>query len=157
MKKDFTDKEIIKIIRHKANSCIADAEKLEKEAAELREKAKTFEKTIVNLGGSISFVRTKFGNKNKTFSQIIREIISDDRPRTSRQLYNDYCKINPDNNIKDFYGFSGRFSNIMQKTGINKHKIPENPLPTRFIYGFKEWFDGERLKDKYFANVNFKK
>lgn len=157
MKKDFTDKEIIKIIRHKANSCIADAEKLEKEASELREKAKTFENTIVHLGGHSSFVRTKFNRQNKTFIQSIIEIFKDERPRTSRQVYNDYCELNPNNNIKDFYGFSGRFSNIMKSAGIGKHEIPENPLPIRFVYGFKNWFDGEKLKNEYFENIDFDK
>jgi len=157
MKNELSDKEVIRILKQKANSCNADADKLEKEAAELRDKAKTFEKTIVNLGGSISLAKTNTDKISKTFSQIIKEIFSDNRPRTSRQLYVDYCKINPNNKINDFYSFSGRFSNIMKTAGINKHKVPENPLPTRFIYGFKEWFDGERLKNEYFTNVDFKK
>jgi len=79
------------------------------------------------------------------------------RPRTSRQLYNDFINVVKETNIKDFYDFSGRFANITKKAGILKHKIPENPINERFFYGFTDWFDGDVLKNEYFDKIDLKK
>ena len=105
------------------------------------------------MGGSIDDrIKVVAGN---TFKDRVIKILEDGRPRTSRQLFNDFIKAVPDTNIREFYDFSGRFANIAKPAGIKKQKFPENPLPIRFIYGLSSWFERDTLKEEYLRKIVF--
>jgi len=154
MKKELSDKQIIEILRRKVKSLYSEALEYERKAAEVKERAKTFENTIMGLGGKIETVAHKESNANKTFAQVVKEILDDGVPRTSRQLYNEYLILLPNTAIRSFYDFSGRFSNVQKKLDIKKHNIPENPINIRTIYGFSSWFEGDKLKTEFLNKVN---
>jgi hypothetical protein len=154
MKKELSDKEIIDILKHKSWSLIKEANRLELKAKDLRDRAKTFDKTINELGGGEKSIVSVKNKSSKTFATVIKEILLDNRPRTSRQLYNDYLRANPVNAIKDFYDFSGRFANIRKSSKIIKYEIPENPVETRYVYGFSEWFESGKIKEQYYKNIS---
>ncbi|MEI6174201.1 MAG: hypothetical protein WCR01_10640 [Bacteroidota bacterium] len=98
-------------------------------------------------------VNRKIIRTNPTFKQGVLSILSDGRPRTTRQCYEDFLKTPTDSVIKNFYDFSGRFSNITPKGTIKKHKIETNPIDKRYFYGLAEWFDGDNLRQEYFNKI----
>jgi hypothetical protein len=153
MKKATSNKDVVNALRLKSKELQNDIEKYEKLIVTNKDIIESLNKSIIALGGNISD-----GNKiitGNTFKDRVVKILEDGRPRTSRQLFNDFIKAFPDTNIKVFYDFSGRFANIAKPAGIKKHKIPENPLPTRFIYGLSDWFDQDKLKEEYLKRIVF--
>lgn len=153
MKKATSNKDVVHALRLKSKELLSEIERYEKEIIKNKDIIESLNKSIIALGGNIND-----GNKvqsGTTFKDRVVKILKDGRPRTSRQLFNDFIKAFPDTNIKEFYNFSGRFANIAIPAGIKKHKIPENPLPTRFIYGLSDWFDQDILKEEYLKRIVF--
>lgn len=153
MKKNIPNKDVITALRLKTKELAKVNEHYEGLIAENKDVIESLSKSIIALGGNILKKTTTGG----TFKDKVLKILEDGRPRTSRQLYNDYLKVVEKTNIKDFYGFSGRFANITKKAGIKKHKIPENPINIRFFYGKSDWFDGDILKSDYFNKLDYDK
>lgn len=151
MKKATSNKDVVHALRLKSKELQSDIERYEKQIVINKDIIESLNKSIIALDGNISD-----GSKvisGTTFKDRVVKILEDGRPRTSRQLFNDFIKAVPDTNIKEFYDFSGRFANIAKPAGIKKHKIPENPLPTRFIYGLSDWFDQDKLKEEYIKRI----
>ena len=153
MKKATSNKDVVHALSLKSKELQNDIEQFEKLIAANKDIIESLNKSIIALGGSIIDGRKAItGN---TFKDRVIKIFEDGRPRTSRQLFNDFIKAVPDTNIREFYDFSGRFANITKMAGIKKHKIAENPLSTRFIYGLSDWFDQDVLKEEYLKRIVF--
>ncbi|MCK4407596.1 MAG: hypothetical protein KAV44_07965 [Bacteroidales bacterium] len=160
MKKGIPNKDVITALRLKSKELLKDNERYEGLITENKNVIESLSKSIVALGGSIN---NDSGNVLKktttggTFKDKVLKILEDGRPRTSRQLYNDYLKVVGETNIKGFYDFSGRFANITKIAGIKKHEIQENPINKRFFYGRSDWFDGDILKNDYLSKLDYDK
>ncbi len=155
MSKGVSNKDVIAALRHKCIELVKDSERYEKLIAENKDTIDSLNKSIIALGGTIR--TSSNGNKKAifgiTFKDRVLKILEDGRPRTSRQLYNEYLKVVGETNIKKFYDFSGRFSNILKSTGIKKHIILENPISKRYFYGKADWFEGNKLKRSYIDKI----
>lgn len=151
MKNATTNKDVITALRLKSKELQDDIERCEGIISKNKDIIESLNKSIIALGGNIT--ENDSPVLGGTFKDRVKKIFIDGRPRTSRQIYNDFLKAVPDTKIDDFYGFSGRFSNIMKPAGIKKHKIPENPINSRFIYGLSEWFNQDNLKEEYLNKV----
>lgn len=147
MQKATSNKDVVTALRLKSKELLSEIEKYERLISNNKDIIESLNKSIVALGGSLNDAKTN--PSGLTFKDRVLSILADGRPRTSRQIFNDFVITVPDTNIKEFYDFSGRFANILKIAGIEKHKILENPVSTRFFYGLKDWFDGGRLKDEY--------
>jgi len=159
MKKGTSNKDVIAALRLKTKELLKDNERYERLVIENKDVIDSLNKSIVALGGSsfneVGNSISKGGVGGNTFKDNVLKVFEDGKPRTSRQLYNDFLKVVGETKIKDFYDFSGRFANITKKAGISKHKIPENPINIRFFYGKSDWFDGDRLKANYLSKINY--
>jgi len=153
MKKATSNKDVVHALRLKSKELQNDIERYDKLIAANKDIIESLNKSIVALGGNINDGRKV--STGSTFKDRVVKIFEDGRPRTSRQLFNDFVKAVPETNIREFYDFSGRFANITKAAGIKKHKIPNNPLPTRFIYGLSDWFDQDVLKEEYLKRIGF--
>ena len=87
-----------------------------------------------------------------TFKETIVQIFNKEIPYTGKQVFDKYCRITG-NELK-YSAFSAQLSVLKNKHNIlNMHKIKENPINSRFIYGRSEWFDGDKLMKKYFERI----
>jgi hypothetical protein len=130
---------------------VDEAEKLVKEE---KDKVAYLKSLLIELvPQEVTFsIKPMSARTGPTFKEWVLKILSDGKPRTSRQLYEEYIKIQPESGLKGFYDFSGRFANIT-KGIIKKHKVEENSMAKRYFYGLAEWFDGENLKQEYFNKI----
>lgn len=146
-----SNNDVITALRLKAKELLRDIERYEVLISNNRDIVESLNKSIIALGGNIDESNTTA--VGITFKDRVVNIFEDGRPRTSRQVYNDFMKIVPNTNIKSFYDFSGRFANILKPAGIKKHKVPENPIHKRFYYGLIDWFNQDKLKDEYIMKI----
>jgi hypothetical protein len=152
MKQVTSNRDVIIALRHKSQELLRDIEHYERLIANNKDIIDSLNKSIIVLGGSIN--ENKANTTGYTFKDRVLKIFEDGKPRTSRQLHNEFIKAVPETNIRDFYDFSGRFANITKIAGIKKHKVLENPINNRFFYGLSDWFNGDLLKDEYFKRIN---
>jgi hypothetical protein len=152
MKKNTSNKDVIVALRLKSKELLRGIENYERLIANNKDIIESLNKSIIALGGTINEGRTNV--TGFTFKERVIKIFDDGKPRTSRQLYNEFIKAVPETPIRDFYDFSGRFANITKIAGINKHKVLENPINNRFFYGLTDWFNGDKLKDEYFKRIS---
>lgn len=153
MKKATSNRDVVIALRLKSKELLRNNEHYERLIAINKDIIESLNKSITALGGSINEGKTT--TTGYTFKDRVLKIFEDGKPRTSRQIHNEFMKVVPETNIKDFYDFSGRFANITKIAGIKKHKVPENPINIRFFYGLSDWFNGDILKDEYFKRINY--
>jgi hypothetical protein len=155
MKKATSNKDVVIALRLKSKELLRDTEHYERLIANNKDIIESLNKSITALGGSIN--EGKKTTTGYTFKDKVLKIFEDGKPRTSRQLFNEFIKVVPETNISDFYDFSGRFANITKVAGIKKHKITENPINKRFFYGLSDWFNEGILKNEYFGRIIYDK
>ncbi len=91
-------------------------------------------------------------DSTKTFSETIKDILSDGMPRTSRELLIEFNKIKGKSYV--MVDFSARLSPLAKpKTIINVHKIDGAKLEVKNWYGLVEWFEGDVLKQQYLDKI----
>lgn len=85
---------------------------------------------------------------NYTYKEALLKILDDNRPRTSRELLDDYNSLT--NKLIRYNSFSGLLSTFIKRHGlIRKYEIDTNPINKRFYYGLTQWFEGNDLKKKF--------
>jgi len=153
MKKATTNRDVVIALRLKSKELLRENEHYERLIANNKDIIESLSKSIIALGGSI--IEGKATTTGSTFKDKVLKIFEDGKPRTSRQLFNEFVKVVPETNISSFYDFSGRFANITKIAGIKKHKIPENTINIRFFYGLSDWFNEDILKDEYLKRIMY--
>jgi hypothetical protein len=153
MKKATSNKDVVIALRLKSKELLKDNEHYERLINNNKDIIESLNKSITALGGSIN--ESKTTTTGHTFKDRVLKIFEDGKPRTSRQLHNEFMKVVPETNITDFYDFSGRFANITKIAGIKKHKVPENPINIRFFYGLSDWFNEDILKEEYLKRITY--
>ena len=154
MKKATSNKDVVIALRLKSKELLKENEDYERRIVTNKDIIDSLNKSITALGGSINEGRAT-NTSGFTFKDRVLKILEDGKPRTSRQIHNDFVKAVPETNIRDFYDFSGRFANITKIAGIKKHKVPDNPINIRFFYGLSDWFSGDVLKEEYLKRINY--
>ncbi len=89
-----------------------------------------------------------------TFAQLMQHIFSDDVTKTGRQLYDEFLLITGKTNYK-YPAFSARLSERAVVKLISRHEESDRPIHQRYIYGLKEWFNNDGLKEEYRKRIKF--
>lgn len=88
-----------------------------------------------------------------TFESALNMIFNDGKPRTSRELFNDFNR-EYGMGAKKYGSFSGQLSTLITRKGVVlKHEIKGNPLSNRYFYGLSDWFNNGVLKSEYLNKI----
>lgn len=162
---DIGDEDIVAILKQKLLKYIERANDNIQKANKLREAISILSPDVdnVNIPSTVNEDNQGVVNvKNKsdlqsivntgTFEDIILSIFSDNTPRTTKKLKEDYQYITgKDIKQKDF---SSKLS-IRAKSGNKIKNVAYNnfPIEERFWWGLTAWFDGDDFKNEYKRKV----
>lgn len=139
---DETKERLITLISADIAKHVSEIKRLEKDIAVLRNQNDAY--------GNRDHISVS--SSKKTFKEFVKDLLSDGRPRTSREMLNIFVKERG----KDMSmpAFSSQLSPMVHKDKLIKiHEEPKNPIETRNYYGLVSWFSGDRLKSEYYAKI----
>lgn len=145
------DVDIVKVLR-----CKADRHRKLSEV--YARTAEAIEDEINASAGTVSYRQVETVEDDRmrrtsyTYKEALLKILDDNRPRTSRELLDDYNSLTK--KLIKYNSFSGLLSTFIKRHGlIRKYEIDNNPINKRFYYGLTEWFEDNDLKKKFYDKI----